>query len=445
MILLRPSLHLVQEVAVKILLKNGTILTMAGSEPEIIEGDLGIEDESIAYVGDTPGDFIPDKIIDASKKIIMPGLVNAHTHIAMSLMRHYADDLPFWEWLNDRILPMEEKLTPDDVYTGSLLSIAEMIRSGTTTFADMYFFMDAVAEAVAETGIRANISRGLVFNEAADLKKLDIGVKLFHDWHKKAGGRIHVNLAPHAPYTCGPEYLEHVRKSAEELGAHIHTHLSESRKEIETIYSLYNSSPIAYMEKLGMFRQKTFAAHCVYVSFDDIRILADYDVSVVNNPGSNFKLGNGFAPIPRFLNAGVNVALGTDGPASNNNLNVFEEMNLAALVNKAVHEDSTVVPAYTALQMATINGARALGREDEIGSLEAGKKADIILVDGGKPHFYPNFNPVPALVYAGQSADVDTVICNGRLLMEQGTLCTMNEDDVLAKAEKTSHRLALSS
>ncbi len=417
---------------------------MTGPEPEIIEGDLGIEDDRIVHIGITPGDFVPDKIIDASTKIIMPGLVNAHTHIAMSLMRHYADDLPFWEWLNDRILPMEEKLTPDDVYTGSLLSIAEMIRSGTTTFADMYFFMDAVAEAVAESGIRANISRGLVFNEAADLKKLDIGVKLFHDWHKKAGGRIHVDLAPHAPYTCGPEYLEHVRKSAEELGAHIHTHLSESRKEIETIYSLYNSSPVAYMEKLGIFRQKTFAAHCVYVSFDDIRILADYDVSVVSNPGSNFKLGNGFAPVPRFLNAGVNVALGTDGPASNNNLNIFEEMNLAALVNKAVSEDPTVVPAYTALQMATINGARALGREDEVGSLEAGKKADIILVDRRNPHFYPELNPVPALVYAGQAADVDTVICNGRILMEHGTLCTLKENEILIRAEKTARRLALS-
>lgn len=429
----------------KILLKNGTILTMAGPEPEIVEGDLGIEDDRIVHIGITPGDFVPDKIIDASQRIIMPGLVNAHTHIAMSLMRHYADDLPFWEWLNDRILPLEEKLTPDDVYTGSLLSIAEMIRSGTTTFADMYFFMDAVAEAVTETGIRANISRGLVFNEAADLKKLDIGVKLFHDWHKKAEGRIHVDLAPHAPYTCGPEYLEYVRKSAEELGAHIHTHLSESRKEIETIYSLYNSSPVAYMEKLGMFRQKTFAAHCVYVSFDDIRILADYDVSVVSNPGSNFKLGNGFAPVPRFLNAGVNVALGTDGPASNNNLNIFEEMNLAALVNKAVSEDPTVVPAYTALQMATINGARALGREDEIGSLKTGKKADIILVDRRKPHFYPELNPVPALVYAGQGADVDTVICNGRILMEHGTLCTLNENEILNRAEKTAQRLALSS
>ncbi len=428
----------------KILLKNGTILTMAASEPEIIKGDLGIDDDRIVHIGETSSDFIPDIVLDASERIVMPGLVNAHTHIAMSLMRHYADDLPFWEWLNNRILPIEEKLTPEDVYIGSLLSIAEMIRSGITTFADMYFFMDGVAEAVHESGMRANISRGLVFNEVSDLKKLAISKKLFQDWHGKGEGRIQVDLAPHAPYTCPPEYLDRVVKSAEEMGAHIHTHLSESRKEIETIYSLYNVSPVAYMEQHGLFRQKTFAAHCVYVSFDDIRILADYDVSVVNNPGSNFKLGNGFAPVPRFLNAGVNVALGTDGAASNNNLNMFEEMHLAALVNKAVSEDSTAVPAYTALEMATIGGARALGRDHETGSLKVGKKADIILLDTGKPHLYPQLNPVSALVYAGQGADVDTVICNGRILMEQGRLRTLDEQHILKKAEETVRKLVLS-
>ncbi len=425
----------------KIVLKNGTILTMATSEPEIIQGDLGIEDDRIVYVGAAPGSFIPDRVLDASERIVMPGLINAHTHIAMSLMRHYADDLPFWEWLNDRILPLEENLTPDDVHVGALLSIAEMIRSGTTTFSDMYFFMDGVAAAVLESGMRANIARGLVFNEASDLKKLDIGIKLFRDWHGKADGRIHVDLAPHAPYTCPPEYLKRVQKSAEEMGAHIHTHLSESRKEIETIYSLYNVSPVAYMAQQGIFEQKTSAAHCVYVSFDDIRILADYDVSVVNNPGSNFKLGNGFAPVPRFLNAGVNVALGTDGAASNNNVNMFEEVHLAALVNKAVSEDPTAVPAYTALEMATINGARALGREDETGSLEAGKKADILLLDRMKPHLYPEMNHVSALVYAAESADVDTVICNGRILMENRILRTLDEGSILKQAEKTARRL----
>lgn len=425
----------------KIELKNGTILTMAGSVPEIIEGSLGIEGDRIAYVGKRPEEFTPDKIIDASRKIVMPGLINAHTHIAMSLMRHYADDLPFWEWLNDRIIPLEERLTPEDVHVGSLLSIAEMIRSGITTFADMYFFMDGVAEAVNMSGLRANLSRGLVFNDDGDLKKLDEGVEFYRSWHGKGEGRIHVDLAPHAPYTCAPKYLEYIRKSAEELGASIHTHLSESRKEIETVYSLYGASPIAYMEKSGLFRQKTFAAHCVYVSFDDIRILADYDVSVVNNPGSNFKLGNGFAPVPKFLNAGVNVALGTDGAASNNNLNLFEEMNLAALVNKAVNEDSTAIPSYTALEMATIGGARALGRADETGSIEVGKKADIILIDSAKPHYYPELNPVSSLVYAAQSADVVTVICDGRIIMENRTLVTLNEEDIFKDAEKSAEGL----
>lgn len=425
----------------KLLLTNGRILTMAGAEPEIIEGSLGIESGKIVFVGDAPSDFKPDKTIDAENGIILPGLINAHTHIAMSLLRHSADDLPFWTWLNESILPVEEKLTPDDVYIGSLLGIAEMIRSGTTTFSDMYFYMDSIARGVSESGIRANIARGLVYNDEKDLAKLDEGVKLFENWNGKAEGRIQVDIAPHAPYTCPPVFLEHVQRRAGECGARIHTHLSESRWEIETIYSLHNDSPVAYMEKLGLFKQKTYAAHCVYMSFDDIRILADYDVSVVNNPGSNFKLGNGFAPVPKFLNAGVNVALGTDGPASNNNLNLFEEMNLAALVNKAVGEDPTALPAYTVLEMATINGARALGREDEIGSLEVGKKADIIVIDTGKPHYYPRRNLVPSLIYSAQAADVRTVICDGQILMEDNRILTLDEGEIFRLAEVSAKRL----
>lgn len=414
---------------------------MAGHEPEILTGDLGIEEDKIVFIGEPVPGFNPDKIIEATGKIIMPGLVNAHTHIAMSLMRHQADDLSFWEWLNERIVPMEEKLTPEDVFTGSLLGIAEMIRSGTTTFADMYFYMNGVARAVSESGMRANLARGLVFNDEKDLKKLDEGVKLFLDWDGKENGRIRIDLAPHAPYTCPPRFVKRVRESAAELGTRIHTHLSESRKEIETIYSLYNMSPVAYMEKLGLFDQKTYAAHCVHVSFDDIRILADYDVSVVNNPGSNFKLGNGFAPVPKFLNSGVNVCLGTDGPASNNNLNIFEEINLTSLVNKAVSEDPSVVPAYTALEMATINGARALGREKETGSLEVGKKADIIVINADKPHFHPGLNTVSSLVYSSQASDVCTVLCDGRLLMEDGKLLTLDEHEVYRRADVAVKKL----
>ncbi len=422
------------------LIENGTILTMAGTEPQAVAGDIGIADASIVFVGEKRPDFQADRIIDAEGKIVIPGLVNSHTHSAMSLFRHNADDLPFWEWLHDRIFPLEDALTSADAYWGSMLSIAEMIRSGTTTFADMYFFMEETARAVIESGIRASLSRGLVSGDDEN-DKLEKGIALYENWHGKGGGRINVDLGPHAPYTCTPEYLGRIAKAAEELKINIHTHLSESRKEIETINEQYGLSPVEYMEKTGLFRQHTYAAHCVYVSDKDIGILKRNGVSVVNNPGSNFKLGNGFAPVDALTKAGINVSLGTDGPASNNNLNMFEEISLAALVNKAVTENPTAVPAYEALKMATLNGAMALGRESEIGSLEEGKKADIIIVDTGKPHFHPIGNPYSSLVYSAQGNDVCTVICNGKILMEDYRLLTVDEREIMEKSENIAGRM----
>lgn len=424
----------------KLLIKDGVIITMNGDSREYKVGSVAVDGDTIIHVGGIPSDFIPEKIIDAAGKIVMPGLVNSHTHTAMSLFRHNADDLPFWEWLHDRIFPLEDALTPADAYWGSMLSIAEMIRSGTTTFADMYFFMEETARAVIESGIRASLSRGLVSGDDEN-DKLEKGVALYENWHGKGGGRINVDLGPHAPYTCTPEYLGRIAKAAEELKINIHTHLSESRKEIETIQEQYGLSPVEYMEKTGLFRQHTYAAHCVYVSDKDIGILKRNGVSVLNNPGSNFKLGNGFAPVDALIKAGINVSLGTDGPASNNNLNMFEEISLAALVNKAVTEDPTAVPAYEALKMATLNGAMALGRESEIGSLEEGKKADIIMVDTCKPHFHPIGNPYSSLVYSAQGNDVCTVICNGKILMEDYRLLTVDEREIMEKSENIAGRM----
>ncbi len=420
----------------KIKITGGRILTMTGTEQAEIVGDIGIEDDKIVYVGQAPGEFRPDRVIDARNMIVMPGLVNSHTHSAMSLLRHAADDLPFWTWLNERILPLEEKLVPEDAYWGSMLSIAEMIRSGTTTFADMYFFMDETARAVEDSGIRANIARGLVSFDDDKFLKIDEAVKLFDDWDGKGDGRIHVDIAPHAPYTCSPEYLKRAAKAASELGTNIHTHISESRKEIETIREMYGLTPVEYMEKNGVFEQNTFAAHCVHLSRKDIDILSEYGVSVAYNPGSNFKLGNGFAPVGKLAGAGINISLGTDGAASNNNLNMFEEISLAAIVNKAVEEDPTAVPACDALKMATVNGASALGLDKEIGTLEAGKKADIILLDTVMPHYYPQADPVSSLVYAAQGSDVSTVICNGKIIMEKRVIKTFDENNVLRQADR---------
>ena len=426
-----------------LVIKNATILTMEGDEPELLNADLGIQGNRITFIGDSPGNFKAVTEIDGTDKVILPGLINSHSHIAMSLMRHHADDLPFWTWLNDRIMPLEEGLTGKDVYAGSMLSIAEMIRSGITSFADMYFFMDDVARAVNETGIRANLSRGLVFNSPEDIKKLDSSIELFHKWNNEGEGRIKIDLGPHAPYTCAPEYLKKVAKTAGDLDIGIHIHIAESRREVEEIYSLYKKSPVEYVRDSGIFENRTYAAHCVKVTDDDIKILACNNVSVMNNPGSNLKFGNGFAPVSAMIDAGINVSLGTDGAASNNNLNMFEEINLTALVNKAADHNPTSVPAYTALKMATINGAKALGIDNETGSITVGKKADIIIVDMEKPHFYPKFDIVSSLVYAAQASDVCTVICDGRLLMKDYQLLTIDEKEVCRQADDAAKKLIL--
>ena len=424
-----------------LLIKNAKILTMDSENPEFIKGNLGVKGDEIVFIGDIPENFKAATEIDAAGKIVLPGLINSHSHIAMSLMRHYADDLPFWTWLNDSIMPLEEKLNSKDVYAGSMLSIAEMIRSGITSFADMYFFMDEVARAVSNTGLRANLSRGLVFNGPEDLYKLDEAIDLFRKWNNSDKGRIKIDVSPHAPYTCAPEYMKKIASVAGELGAGVHIHLSESRREVEEIYSIYKKSPVEYVRDCGIFENRTYAAHCVKVTDDDIKILAEHNVSVVNNPGSNLKFGNGFAPVSKMLAAGINVSLGTDGPASNNNLNMFEEINLTALVNKAADHSPISVPAYKALQMATINGAKALGIDNITGSIVVGKKADIIILDTERPHFYPKLNIVSSLVYSAQASDVCTVICNGRLLMRDRELLTLDEAEVCRDADLISNRL----
>lgn len=423
-----------------LLIKNANILTMTRDNETII-GDIAIEGNIIKHIGEVPSEFKADNIIDAKDKLAMPGLVNAHTHVTMSLFRNYADDLPFWPWLTEKIWPVEEKLVPKHAYWGTLLSIAEMIRSGVTCFADMYFFMDETAKAVSQTGIRASLSRGLVGNEKEGLEKIEGNVKLYHDWNGKANGRINVMLGPHAPYTCSPEYLKEVIKAAKELNAGIHIHLSESEKEIEDSIKAYGKTPIEHVNDLGLFDCHTLAAHCVYLTDRDIEILKEKNVNVANNPGSNLKLGNGFAQVDKMIKEGINVALGTDGSSSNNNLNMFEEMNLAALINKGINKDPVSVSAYTAMKMGTINGAKALGLDDQIGTLEVGKKADLILIDLEQPHFYPKYNLISALAYSAQASDVDTVIVDGKVLMENREFKTLDIKEVQRMATECANEL----
>ncbi len=418
-----------------ILIKNTTLITMNGKKEVIENIDIAIEKDKIKYIGVIEDDFVPDEILDGTNKITMPGIINTHTHIPMSLFRNYADDLPFWEWLHERILPLEKNLTGEHVYWGSMLSISEMIKSGITSFVDMYFFVEDIARAVSETGIRGFLALSVTDGEGNKEESLINTEEFIKKYDNQANGRINVRIAPHAPYSCSDDFLKALATLSLKYDKGINIHVSESEKEIEDSFEKYGKSPVVRLNDLGVLDASTLAVHCVYLSDSDIEIFKEKEISVSNNPGSNLKLGNGFARINDLLEAEVNVCLGTDGAASNNNLNMFEEMTLASLINKGLAKSSESVPAYRALEMATINGAKAIGKEHEIGSIEVGKKADIIMIDLNKPHFYPRHNAVASLVYSAQASDVDTVIVNGDILMENGKLTTIDIEDVMKNAE----------
>ncbi len=418
------------------------IMRLIDGKWTLTKGSIDIRDDRIERVGETDKERIPDRIIEADGAIALPGLVNAHTHIAMGLLRNYADDLELMTWLTQKIFPAEGNMGKDDVYWGSMLSLGEMVRSGITTFADMYFHMDKTAEAVELSGLRAALSMGIAAGDAKEARrKTEALGEFFEAWNGAAGGRIRVDAGPHAVYTCAPEALEEIAAAAKELGCGIHIHLSETRGEVEEAGDKYGASPIGLAEQAGLFESPTIAAHCVWVNDEDIELLARRGVKVVHNPTSNLKLASGVAPVQSQLDAGIDVALGTDGSASNNNLNMFEEMHLTGLIHKGTSGDPLRLPAAKVLEMATIGGAKALGMEDTIGSLDPGKKADIILLSTKGLHLHPEFDPVSALVYSAQASDVTTVICDGSLLMENRRLLTIDEDEVKRRAGEAASRI----
>lgn len=430
----------------KILIKNCVIIPMekelADPGERYFTGEIAVFGRRIVHVGPqgtVSSDFQAERVIDGTGKVALPGLINAHTHAAMTLLRSYADDLPLMQWLEQRIWPLEANLTPEDVYWGTKLSILEMLKAGITTFADMYFFMEQVAQAVQEGGMRASLARGIVGGERG-LAALRETEELADKWHGFEEGRITVMFGPHAPYTCPPEFLKEVVKKAKQSGLGIHIHLAETLDEVQRIKNRYGKLPVELMEEVGLFEVPVTAAHCVHLEPHEINILRDYNVKVVHNPESNMKLASGIAPVPEMLEAGVTVALGTDGAASNNNLDLFGEMRAAALLHKVNKLDSTVISAYQALQMATRAGAKALGLED-LGVLKAGYKADLILVDLEKPHLYPRHDIVAHLVYAVQAADVDTVMVDGRILVEKGQVLSLDEEEIYRKVKEASDRL----
>ena len=417
------------------LIKNIDLVPINGKDEVIRNTNIYIKDNEIIHIGEIRDDIEVERIIDGKHKIAMPGLINSHTHIGMSLLRNFADDLPLHDWLTKKIWPTEANLTSRDVYWGSLLSMVEMIQGGTTAFCDMYFFMDEVGNGLEESGMRGVLTRGLIEDEGAK-RKLDETRELFKNYHGKGNGRIKVMVAPHAPYTCSPDFLKESFKLAKELNTGIHIHLSETRKEVEDSFNLHGKSPIRHVYDLGLLDIHTIGAHCVHVDDDDIEIIKEKGLIPVNNPGSNLKLASGFAPIDKMLKKGIPVALGTDGSSSNNNLNMFEEINLASIVNKAVNLDAVSVPAIEALKMGTINGAKALDLEKETGSIELGKKADLILIDTDKPHLYPHHNIISSLAYGVQASDVDTVIVDGKIIMEKREIKTLDVEKIKFMAEK---------
>jgi 5-methylthioadenosine/S-adenosylhomocysteine deaminase len=429
----------------KLLIKGATVITMEGRDTIIPGGEIAVEGQRILSVGpagSAPEGFVPEKVLDAGDMLALPGFVNCHTHAAMTILRSYADDLPLMRWLKEKIWPFEARLEEDDIYWATMLCCLEMIRSGTTTFADMYFHMFKVAEAVEKAGIRADLSRGMigVGPEAEDA--LAYSREFVARWHGRAGGRITVRLGPHAPYTCPPDYLKRVIALAGDLNVGIHIHLAETLSEIEEINQKHGTSPIRLADSVGLFDLPVLAAHCVHVDSLDIEIMAEKKVGVAHNPESNMKLASGVAPVTAMLKAGVTVGLGTDGAASNNNLDMLEEMRSAALLQKVNTMDPLALPSFQALRMATAGGAGALGKGGEIGLLKAGYKADIILMETRKPHFYPRHDWLAHIVYAAQSSDVHTVIIDGSVVMEGRRVLTIDEEEVFQQVQARAERLA---
>lgn len=426
-----------------LLLDNISVIPMTASNLVIEKGYVVIEDNLIKKVGEgraPDGNY--DRIIDGTNKVALPGFVNTHTHAAMTLLRGYADDLPLMEWLETKIWPLEDKLTADDIYWGTMLAIVEMIKSGTTTFHDMYFCMDNVAQAVEKAGIRAVLARGMVGVGPENELAISQSRELVNKWHGAADGRINFRLGPHAPYTCPPDYLTRVIELADELQVGIHIHLAETIGEVTNCKEQYGQTPIELMESVGLFKHQVLAAHCVHLTPGDIDIIKKYNVGVAHNPESNMKLASGIAPIPEMLDAGIPVALGTDGASSNNNLDMLQEMRSCAFLHKVNTFNPTVIPAGQALEMATANGAIALGLDNEIGRLESGMKADIILLDLSQAHMTPRYDILANIVYSAQASDVLTVIVDGKIIMEDRVIKTLDEQEILGKCRDIAQRLA---
>ncbi|GAA0135506.1 amidohydrolase [Paenibacillus sp. YSY-4.3] len=420
----------------KLLITGGTFAVLEEKEP-VVNGYMLVEDDLITYIGpNRPEGCENAEVVDGSGLLFMPGLINTHGHAAMSLLRGYGDDMVLQKWLQEKMWPMEAKFTGNDVYWGTALSVLEMIKGGTTTFLDMYDHMDRVAQVTEESGIRGVLMRGAIGLCPPDVQKqkLDEAVAFARNWHGKADGRITTMISPHAPYTCPPDYIEQFVQAAHDLDLPMHTHMSETRAEVEQNVADYGARPVEHLLKLGMFSRPTLLAHGVHLTDEEIEVLAAHKVAISHNPGSNLKLASGVARVPELLKAGVTVSLGTDGAASNNNLDMFEEIRLAALIHKGVTGDPTAVPALEALRMGTEYGAKSVFLNNT-GKLAAGMKADFIALNTEQAHFVPRTDYVSHVVYSAGPKDVEHVWVDGKQIVKHGACLTLDEERIRHEAQ----------
>jgi len=415
---------------VELLIRDGLVLVGDGSPPK--RADVVIEEGKVVRVGEAKG-FSADEVIDGSGRLVMPAFVNTHTHLAMTLFRGYADDLPLDVWLGEHIWPIEAKLRASHVRAGALMGALELIRSGVGAFCDMYFFMDEVAHVIGESGLRGSIGHGLIElgDEHRGKKELSEARRLVREYEGYADGRVRTMYAPHAPYTCSLEFLQRVREAADADGVGIHIHLLETQKERQELEEQHGRSIVSVLSEMGFLGEDVLAAHCVWLSDEDIRLLHHHDVKVSHNPVSNMKLASGVARVPEMLDAGINVSLGTDGCASNNNLDMFGEMKAAALLHKAFTLSPTVMSAPTVFQMATLLGYRALGLNG--GLVKEGYDADLVMLDLTSERLLPLHNVVSNIVYSASPCDVVSTIVGGRVLMHERTVRTLDVQEVTSK------------
>jgi 5-methylthioadenosine/S-adenosylhomocysteine deaminase len=431
---------------------NAIVLTMDEKLNQYDPGAVAVKGDSILAVGtedEIKKEYSASEVIDCGGKVLMPGLVNAHTHVPMTLLRGLADDLRLDVWLMGYMLPVErEFVSPEFVRLGTSLACAEQIRSGVTTFNDMYFFEDDIAQATADAGMRAVCGQSIMKYPAPDADAFEDSIAYAREFIKKWKGHplIVPAIAPHAPYSTTPEILRTCADIAKENDVPLHIHISETAFEVETMRNEQGMPVIPYVKKQGIFEAKVIAAHCVHIDVGEMRTMHHANAGISHNPSSNLKLASGFAPVTRMLENGLNVGIGTDGPASNNDLDMFEEVRLASFVAKAASNDPTVLPAATALVMATRMGAQALHIGHLTGSLEPGKRADLILVDTSPLHNSPRFkrdplNAYAQLVFASKSTDVTDVMVNGKWLMRDHQLLTLNEEELLNQARELAKRI----